>query len=288
MKAESGLLDAPRVGTLLTWGRQQLRRAEIDSAALDAELLLAFLLARERSWLFGHDRDVLTTAQVDQFSKLIQRRADHEPVAYLTGQREFWSLPLRTTPAVLIPRPETERLVELALEKIPAGRPATLVDLGTGCGAIALALAKARPAATLIAIERHPETLAVARQNQQQLALSVNFARGDWGSALASNCCDLIISNPPYIAEGDPHLTRGDVKYEPRQALTSGPHGLDDLGRITSDALRCLKPGGWLLMEHGAEQGEAVLAMVTEAGLTEASDQRDYAGLPRVIMARKP
>jgi len=276
------------VESALGEAKKQLRQSGTESAGLDAELLLAFLLTQPRSWLFSHPADHLLPTQWSDYRQLIGRRCQGEPIAYLTGTREFWTLTLKTTPAVLVPRPESELLVELALEQLPAEEPALVVDLGTGSGAIALAVASERPQATIIATDRHADALAIARHNSQLSQLLIHPLIGHWSDALATACCDLIISNPPYIAENDHHLQHPTLNFEPRQALVAGPSGLDDLTEIATDAWRCLKPGGWLLMEHGAEQQPEMLALVSQLGYSTITDQLDYAGLPRVIMARKP
>ena len=215
-----------------------------ESPRLDAELLLAHALGKDRSYLRAWPERAPTPAQAARFESLLARRQAGEPVAHLLGVREFWSLDLHVTPDTLIPRPETELLVERALLRIPADRPATVADLGTGSGALALAIANERPRAKVIATDRSPMALAVARGNAETLALgNVEFREDDWLAGLPAGHFDVILSNPPYIAEGDPHLARGDARFDPRSALASGPDGLDDLRRIIRDAARCLKPG---------------------------------------------
>ena len=262
--------------------------ATSDSPRLDAELLLAHSLRQPRSylrtWPERHPGETETTA----FQALLARRLAGEPIAHLLGVREFWSLALTVTPDTLIPRPEPERLVELALLHIPADRPATVADLGTGSGAIALAIASERPAARVLAMDRSPAALAVARDNAGALALgNVEFREGDWCAGLPAGHFNLILSNPPYIAAQDPHLTRGDARFDPRNALVSGPDGLDDLREIIPAALPCLKPGGWLLVEHGHDQGPAVEALFAAAGYRDIRDHADLAGKPRVIEGRR-
>ncbi len=223
---------------------------------LEAELLLAHAMGVNRAWFFAHGDDPADAAAMARFHALVRRRAAGEPVAYITGQRDFWSLPLAVTPATLIPRPETERLVELALERLsPGGR---LLDLGTGSGAIALAVAKERPDASVHAVDASEAALEVARRNARSLGLDVTFHHGDWFAPVAGERFDVVVSNPPYIEEGDEHLSRGDLRFEPRSALASGADGLDDIRRIVGDAPVHLSPNGWLLFEHGWNQGDAV------------------------------
>lgn len=260
-----------------------------DSPRLDAELLLACCLDKNRSYLYAWP-DVIPPADIQaRFRDLVARRVAGEPVAYLLGQREFWSLPLAVTPATLIPRPETETLVALALARIPAGADALIADLGTGSGAIALAIARERPRCRIIATDISQDALAVAAANAQRLGLSnVQCLAGDWCSALPDQQFDLIVSNPPYIAEDDSHLTRGDVRFEPRHALASGPQGMDALQHIAGCARARLRPQGWLLLEHGYDQVHAVTRLLHELGYQEVSDYPDDAGLGRVIAGRQP
>lgn len=255
-----------------------------DSPRLDAEVLLACVLQQSRSHLLAWPEKRPTGAQHAAFRQLLQRRRNGEPVAYLTGEREFWSLPLAVTTDTLIPRPETETLVELALEKIPTDSPQLVVDLGTGSGAIALAIASERPRATVIATERDAAALAVAKGNAQSLGITtVSFRSGHWCEPLDDLQANLIVSNPPYIATTDPHLTQGDVRFEPRGALAAGPTGMDDLTAIAACACRHLKPGGWLLMEHGFDQGESARQLLEDKGFSQVSDHSDSASLARVI-----
>lgn len=260
-----------------------------DSPRLEAELLLAHALGRDRSHLHAWPERTLCGDARTAFEDLIARRLRGTPLAYLTGEREFWSLRLHVAPGVLIPRPETERLVEQALSRLPAGHPPCLADLGTGSGAIALALASERPDARIVATDRSETALEIARGNARRLNLPVEFRAGDWLDALPADArYDLIVSNPPYIAEGDPHLTRGDLPAEPPAALASGPDGLDAIRRIVADAPSRLRPGGWLLLEHGFDQGAAVRALLEDAGLVEVATLRDLENRERVSEARRP
>ncbi|MDH5833151.1 peptide chain release factor N(5)-glutamine methyltransferase [Luteimonas kalidii] len=262
-------------------------RARIDLA--DAQALLAHALGRDRSWLFAHADDPLQECDRDRFLSLVARREAGEPVAYLCGRRGFWTLDLAVTPDTLIPRPETELLVELALARLPAVRALRVADLGTGSGAIALALAQERPQARVDAVDASPGALEVARRNASEAGLeNVAFHLGDWFAALPDLRFDLVASNPPYIAEGDPHLARGDLRHEPAMALSSGRDGLDAIRAIVRDAPAHLQPGGWLLLEHGHDQGEPVGALLREAGLVDVATHRDLEGRDRVGLGRLP
>ncbi|MFT4255570.1 MAG: peptide chain release factor N(5)-glutamine methyltransferase [Pseudoxanthomonas sp.] len=259
----------------------------IDRA--DAELLLAHAAGRDRAWLFAHAGDELDAAQADAFSALVARRAGGEPVAYLIGRRGFWTLDLDVGPATLIPRPETELLVELALARLPADAPARVADLGTGSGAVALAIASERPLAAVIATDFSKPALAVAVGNAQRNGIdNVWFRRGSWCDALGRERFDLIASNPPYIAGADPHLGEGDLRFEPASALASGVDGLDAIREIVRDAPAHLASNGWLLLEHGWEQGEAVRGLLCDAGFAEVATERDLEGRDRVTLGRIP
>jgi len=255
----------------------------------EAEMLLLHVLGRERSWLFAHATDLLDPATAEAFAALLQRRIAGEPVAYLLGRRGFWTLDLAVSPATLIPRPETERLVELALERLPAGMPLRIADLGTGSGAIALALASERPLAQIVATDMSADALAVAAGNARQHGLAnVAFRQGSWHAPLADERFDLIASNPPYIANDDPHLAQGDLRFEPATALASGHDGLDDIRLIIAGAPAHLLPGGWLLMEHGWDQGEAIRALLEDAGFVEVGTALDLEQRDRVSLGRWP
>jgi release factor glutamine methyltransferase len=257
-----------------------------DSARTDASLLLCQVLDCPRSFLLSHPETPLTPGQQQAFDALVARRAQGEPVAYLTGVKEFWSLELTVTPAVLIPRPETETLVEAALERMPPDKPLRVADLGTGSGAVALALARERPQAHVVGTDLSDAALAVARRNERQHAIpNVVFVDGDWYAALAGQYFDLIVSNPPYVAAGDPHLAA--LRFEPQSALIAGADGLDALRTIIHGAPEHLQLGGWLLVEHGADQSEAVRALFAASGFTAVETLPDLAGLPRVSLGRK-
>ncbi|MEP6881651.1 MAG: peptide chain release factor N(5)-glutamine methyltransferase, partial [Dokdonella sp.] len=222
-----------------------------------------------------------------RFRELMAARQRGEPVAYLIGQRGFWTLDLTVTPDVLIPRPETELLVELALERIPANADFQIADLGTGSGAIALALASERPCARIVATDASAAALSVASANAKRLEIpNVEFAEGDWCAALGSRSFDMIVSNPPYIAAADEHLALGDLRYEPAAALASGADGLDAIRRIVSDAPGFLKRGGWLLLEHGFDQAEHVRQMLEAQGFSEIRSWKDISAHDRVSGGR--
>lgn len=258
-------------------------------ARLDAELLLAHVLGKSRAWLFAWPEYELDTAQQATFERTVAARERGEPIAYLTGHREFWSLDLAVTPDVLIPRHETERLVEVALAHISVDRDVRIADLGTGSGAIALALAHERPRASVLATDASRAALDVARDNARRLDVrNVTFVEGNWCEALGRECFDLIVSNPPYIAASDQHLDVGDLRHEPKSALISGADGLDAIRRIVADAHAHLHPGARLVIEHGWDQAEHVRAMFAAAGYADIGSARDAAGHERVTFGAKP
>lgn len=249
----------------------------------DAAILLTEVLGVSRAWLVAHGSDPIDPLAAARFERLVARRVAGEPIAYLIGRRGFHALELDVGPAVLIPRPETELLVELALARIPDDRAVDVADLGTGSGAIALAIAAARPCARLLASDASAAALAIARGNAQRLGLAnVAFVEGSWWAPLVGRRFDLIVSNPPYIALDDPHLDAGDLRFEPRSALVAGADGLDDLRLIAAGAPAHLKPGGVLLVEHGHAQGEAVRALFRAAGFEAVMTHRDLEGRERV------
>lgn len=253
----------------------------------EAELLLAHVLGRTRAWLFAWPEHEAGAEQADAFERLVEARRAGAPVAYLLGRRGFWSFDLAVSPAVLIPRPETELLVELALERVPTGEDCALADLGTGSGAIALALAHERPHARVVATDASAAALAVAHANAQRLGIgNVRFVHGDWYAPLAASRFALVASNPPYIAADDPHLARGDLRHEPLSALASGHDGLDAIRTIIADTPAHLLPRGWLLIEHGWEQGTAVRQLFEHHGFDDVQSVRDVAGHERVTLGR--
>jgi release factor glutamine methyltransferase len=264
----------------------QARAAGVDR--LDAFLLLSKLLDRPRTWLIAHDDMAVPASQSARFLQLAAERARGVPLAYLLGEREFHGLLLQVTPDVLVPRPDTEVLVDWALELLAdrdCRTPPTVVDLGTGSGAIALAVKQAHGAAQVCAVERSPAALAVARANGERLGLPVEWLQGDWFSPLTGRRFDLIVSNPPYIDGADTHLAA--LHAEPLAALTPGPDGLADLRVLAQNTPHHLQPGGWLLLEHGHDQGAAVRALLQEAGLALVQTRRDLGGQERCTAGRR-
>lgn len=269
--------------------RQALAQAGLEP--IDAQVLLAHVLAVDRSWLAAHATDPLAAGDVERFFALARRRRDGDPVAYLTGRREFWRLALAIDRSVLIPRPETETLVECALERLPADRPVRVLDLGTGSGAIALAIACERPLAEVWGTDRSPAALALARANAERMKLTnLRWLQSDWYDEVGEEVgrFDLIASNPPYVAEGDPHLREGDVRFEPPTALIAGRDGLDALRIIVGGARNRLVGGGFLVVEHGYDQADAVRDLLLRAGFCGLASRRDLAGIARVAVGRAP
>lgn len=265
--------------------------AQIDSptAQLDAELLLAFVLDKPRSYLYTWPEKTVSELHASAFMALLERRQRGEPVAYLLGRQGFWTLDLQVAEHTLIPRADTELLVEAALQLAATGRALQVLDLGTGSGALALAVASERPQWTVTGVDRIESAVALAQSNQQQVALSnVQFLHSHWFSALAGQRYDLILSNPPYIADNDPHLQQGDVRFEPLSALVSGPDGLDDIRAIIAQAPVYLNDNGWLLLEHGFDQASAVRELLAQANFVEVGSQRDLAGHERISVGRLP
>lgn len=254
-----------------------------ESPKLDAELLLSAALEKPRSHLIAWPEKQLDEPARDRFLGLLQRRIDGEPIAHILGRREFWSLPLRVTPDTLIPRPDTETLVEAALEHLPAGASARILDLGTGSGAIALALRHERPLCRVIATDASEAALRVARDNARDLGLAIEWRHGSWWEAVnPGEHFEVIVSNPPYIPATDPHLERGDVRFEPLSALAAGEDGLDDIRCIVHGAGAHLVAGGWLLLEHGYDQADAVAAILADAGFTALRNWHDAGDNDRV------
>ncbi|HNA81126.1 MAG TPA: peptide chain release factor N(5)-glutamine methyltransferase [Thiobacillaceae bacterium] len=275
--------------TLLENASQRLALAgglDRGEARREARQLAARALDVEKSWFIGHDKDRPEPAQAAAVETLVARRAAGEPVAYILGEREFFGRPFRVTPDVLIPRPETELLVEAALARLPPRRPARLLDLGTGSGCIAITLALETPGTEVVAVDASPAALEVARDNAARLKAAVGFVLSDWFGSLETSAFEVIVGNPPYIAAADPHLSRGDPRHEPRTALASGSTGLDDLARIVAGAPARLAPGGWLLLEHGRDQASAVAEFMAQSGFRELQCLRDLAGLDRVTLGQ--
>jgi release factor glutamine methyltransferase len=275
------------VGALLDEAAMDLA-ADRDAAEArrEAQVLLGFALGVSRAWLTAHMDQVADSEAAAIFQSLVALRASGHPVAYLVGVKEFYGLPLRVTPDVLIPRPETEELVEAALERLPQGESRKVVDLGTGTGCIAIAIASERPAAQVTAVDTSSLALALARENAAALDVEVEFLQSDWFAALSGRRFDLIVANPPYVAADDPHLRQGDLRFEPRAALAAGTDGLAELRRIAGAAPNYLHPGGWLLLEHGFDQAEDCRDLLRNAGFSELVFRADIAGLPRIAGGR--
>ncbi len=262
------------------------RQIDADSARLDAELLLCHSIGQPRSYLFSWPQRCIEAAQQAQFQRLLQRRIQGEPIAYILGEQEFWSLPFAVTTDTLIPRPETELLVELALAQAPANQPVRIADLGTGSGCIAISLAHERPHWQITAVDKSRAALRVAKANADRLAASpVRLVESDWCAALADHHYDLIIANPPYIRSDDAHLHQGDVRFEPRSALTAGADGLEDIRIICAQAGDKLKPGGQLLLEFGYDQIDSVVEIISANGFSDIQRHRDLAGINRATSA---
>lgn len=258
-----------------------------ESARRDAEILLTFVTGKGRSWIRAFDETVLDDAQLATLDTLLARREKGEPVAYLTGKREFWSLALQVSPATLIPRPDTETLVERALEKMVAPQGLAL-DLGTGTGAIALALASERPGWQVIGVDRVGQAVSLAQHNGKTLAINnACFLLSNWFSGLHDRRFDLIVSNPPYIDAEDSHLTQGDVRFEPASALVADEQGLADIRHIVLHAAAHLHSGGWLLLEHGWQQADSVRQMLCAAGFVKVETCRDYGGNERITFGQR-
>lgn len=278
------------VSDALDWASTRLEHAADSDPRLEAMILLGHVLKRDRSWLYAWPEKDISSSDAAAFRALVEQRHNGTPVAYLLGSREFWSLEFEVSSDTLIPRPETELLVTLVLELAKNDTPLRILDLGTGSGAVAISIASERPGWSIVATDRSPAALVIARRNAQRQQLrNVSLLAGDWYQALAAEeRFDVIVSNPPYVADGDPHLSQGDLRFEPAIALSSGPQGLDDLGKIISQAPVFLSSGGHLMVEHGADQGLAVSGLFHNAGLGEIGTRHDLAGLDRVTLGRKP
>jgi release factor glutamine methyltransferase len=273
-------MSTMRLGDVLDEAQQR-----VD--AVDAGVLLSHATGRNAAYLIAHREAVLSAEQEAAFRALVERRAAGEPVAYLTGEREFYGRSFKVTPAVLIPRPETELLVDLALERIPKATPARVVDLGTGSGCVAIAIASERSHCKILAVDQSLDALTVARRNAFALGIgNVAFLQSDWYSALGPEQFDLIVSNPPYVAAADPHLGQGDLRFEPQTALAAGADGLDSVRAIVSGGAEHLVPGGWLMVEHGHEHAAAVRSLFAAAGFGNIFSAHDLAGIERVTGGR--
>jgi release factor glutamine methyltransferase len=269
------------------WLQQAIAQLqESESPRRDAEILLGFVTGKARTFILAFGETKLTAEQQQQLSVLLARRVKGEPVAHLVGEREFWSLPLRVSPVTLIPRPDTECLVEQALARMPA-TPCSVLDLGTGTGAIALAIASERPDCDITALDLIPEAVELARDNASRLGITnVEVLQSDWFSALNTQRFTLIVSNPPYIDGEDPHLSQGDVRFEPRSALVADNQGFADLRTLIESSRDFLEPGGWLLLEHGWQQAAQTRELFTDAGYTEIQSCQDYGGNDRLTVGR--
>ncbi len=276
------------IRSTLKYAARTLSALPQTEPGLEAQLLLSEAIGKDRSHLYAWPDKYLNPQQQAAFKDLLQRRLNGEPIAYILGHREFWSLDLRVTLDVLIPRPDTELLVELALGLHPASRPIQAADLGTGSGAIAAALAHERPSWRILATDLSPASLAIAQENFHRLGLrSIETRVGSWCHGLPEQrMLDLIVCNPPYVAAGDPHLTRGDLVHEPLSALASGPDGMDAIREIAVQAPPHLAKQGWLLLEHGFEQGEAVRETLHQSGFRSIATHRDLTGLERATLGR--
>jgi release factor glutamine methyltransferase len=264
------------------------RLSQSESPRRDAEILLGFVTGRARTFILAFGETPLSVDEQQQLEHLLARRERGEPVAHLVGVREFWSLPLFVSAATLIPRPDTECLVEQALSRLPEN-PARILDLGTGTGAIALALASERADCQVTAVDVIPDAVALATRNAQHLGINnVTVLASHWFSVLEGETFDMIVSNPPYIDEQDPHLAMGDVRFEPRSALVAAKEGLADIAWIIAQSKRFLRPGGWLLIEHGWRQGDAVRALFCADGYEQVETCRDYGDNDRLSLARLP
>jgi len=274
----------------LTQALQKLSTSS-DSPRIDSEILLSHTLNCDRTFLRTWPEKPLSPKQLDQFQHLVNRRSSGEPIAYITGQREFWDMTLQVTPDTLIPRPETEHLVEKALEKIPPQSQWQIADLGTGCGAITLAIARERPQCKIVATDKSAAALAVAQKNAHQLGIkNVTFIEGSWFEAFSKlkeeQRFEIIVSNPPYIHPDDQHLKQGDLRFEPMQALRSQPDGLTDINTIVESARTYLSSPGWLILEHGYDQGMVVKKAFEKFGYTHISILEDLAKNERISIGK--
>ena len=266
---------------------EAFRTARQRVQAIDAGVLLCHVIGRDPAYLIAHPEAWLREEEHGLYAALIDRRVRGEPVAYLTGEREFYGRPFKVTPAVLIPRPETELLVDLALERIARDASARVLDLGTGSGCVATAIASERPHSKVVAIDQSVDALSLARRNAFTLHVgNVAFLKSDWFGALGRERFDVIVSNPPYVAAGDPHLQEGDVRFEPLLALEAGADGLDEIRRIVAGTRDHLVPGGWLLFEHGYDHAAPARTLLESAGYQEVFSARDLAGIERVTGGR--
>ncbi|MDE1337891.1 peptide chain release factor N(5)-glutamine methyltransferase [Vibrio aestuarianus] len=280
-------MSTPSIEIALKAATTQLQESGSDSPSVDAAVLMCHVLDKPRSYLLTWPEKLLTAEQQQHFEQLLSRRFAGEPIAYIVGEREFWSLPLKVAPSTLIPRPDTERLVEVALAKSNQIY-GDILDLGTGTGAIALALASELPGRRVVGVDLRPEAQALATENAQRLAITnVTFLQGSWFEPIEPGTkFALIVSNPPYIEENDPHLTQGDVRFEPLSALVAKDNGLADIKYITEYARGYLQPQAWLVFEHGYDQGQAVREILVSLGYYNVVTEKDYAGNDRVTLGQ--
>jgi release factor glutamine methyltransferase len=264
-----------------------LAAAQAAIGRIEARVLLREVLQQNDAWLLAHGDVALTATQMQQLTAQVARRVAGVPIAYITGRREFYGRDFSVTPAVLIPRPETELLVELALQQVPDAASCRVLDLGAGSGCIGITIAAERPQAQVILIDGSAAALEIVRVNAAQWApANTTILHSDWYAAIGAERYDLIVSNPPYVADGDAHLQQGDLRYEPSSALTAGSDGLRDLRAIIAQAPQYLRAGGWLLLEHGFDQAEDCAQLLAAAGLQEIFNAPDLAGIPRVSGGR--
>ena len=268
---------------------QNVDGLDAQDARLEAQLLLQHALNVNRAWLIAHENDALEANIHAAFQALLTRRLQGEPIAYILGYREFYGLDLLVTAATLIPRPDTETLVEAALLRILSNKPSQVLDLGTGSGAIALAIAKHRPQASVTGVDASSTALEVAIKNAQRLKIdNAKFLPSNWFEAVEHQQFDVIVSNPPYIEQNDHHLQQGDLRFEPLSALASGADGLDDIRQIVADCLIYLKPQAWLMLEHGYNQAASVADLMADIGLVDINTCKDLGGNDRVTMGKNP
>jgi release factor glutamine methyltransferase len=280
------LNDFLKIDTAITDAGSRLQNVS-ESPRLDAELLLARALDVPRSYLFAHAEEEMDDSAKLRFQTSIERRLDGLPMAYITGEKEFWSMDLLVSPATLVPRPETELLVDLALRQMPRGSTQQVLDLGTGSGTVALALAKERPLSKIVATDISEDAVRVAKENARRLNLpNIEFVIGDWVAPVAARRFDIVVSNPPYVADDDPHLPQ--LRFEPQLALLAGSDGLDAIRRISTTAATIVESGGPIMIEHGATQAGQVADVLNNDGWHNISNTQDMAGLPRVTTAYAP
>ena len=278
---------SPTVGRLIEDAARNLAAsADLVETRREAHMLFGHAMGVSRAWLSAHRNEAADPSVAEPFRALVRRRQAGEPVAYLVGRREFYGLEFRVTPDVLIPRADTETLVDVALEKLREGTQPDVLDLGAGSGCIAIAIAHERPAARVTATDVSETALKVARDNAVAIGVDVEFVRGAWFEPLAGRRFDLIVSNPPYVAAGDQHLQQGDLRFEPATALASGTDGLADIRIIVAHAPGYLREGGWLLFEHGCDQADVCRDLLRDTGFGEVVSRADIAGLPRVAGGR--